>query len=739
MKEPESPKRWVILKVERKEDLLRLEAEDDRGRKRSATAQPGERFVRGERRVLKFHLPAEIEELMTGGPGLEVYVELSPHLREEVHDVEPELSPELAERVKLKEWKGSWLLSWGGEGDAKISLRDVRKKPIEASGGSYDVVMPPPARTKWDDLEEEEEAGAPSRKGSELHPQERRVDVALLSVDKESLKVMPQDSSLRRNGLYRLRVHVGQRQEGSLMTGKVPPLDPLLPASPSGHTLHVVVFEKDFQVITPRVRPLFLPKQGASKPVRFDIRAPDQTGPARLRLKVYHENQLLQSFVLEAEVAEEEELAKSPEPLLHVDLAYTRTARFANLGDFKPRALSIGVNQDADGSHLFQFKVGNAADAVKLSEEILETQMERFRRILERATLDANKGARFPTYPEPGTPPSEEFFQVIRELAEAGHELHRALFGRLNGDLKNRLRAVAASGKGTLQFVRDDPNFVFPWTVIYDFGLPARIAGAEPLPVCLGVDPVDPARRCSHKSGDKVYCINGFWGIRHILEILLARAGELEDEVQVVERPAREAAVCLAFEPGDEFASEMAAKLATELGPAVRVVDEGEDLLDLLWDPERRPALLILLGHLETKTIDGEPEGPRIVLVPNKKWFQSDPVSNREFDDGSWNQPRSVVLLMACGSATTEVSTLNDFMMAVSGAGAGAVVGTECLVFSRLVSRFAREVAMDLWQGTATLGESIQGFRRRLVADGNPLGFVFTATGNADLMLKLQG
>jgi len=569
--------------------------------------------------------------------------------------------------------------------------------------------------------------------------QERRVDIALQSLESVPVRAVVPDQTLRRGGLYRLRVHIGHRAEESLMVGEPPSLDPLLPPTRrrKGHTLHVVVYEKDFSLLTPRVQILELPDLGGSRPVLFDLRSPERLGPARLRIKVYHRNQLLQSFLLEAAVTRLEERVSRPSPALRVSLVYSRTARFTNLGDFKTRALSVGVNQDPDGgSHLFMFKVGKAAEAIDITEEILNEQIGRFRKLLLDATRDSRGQPRFPTSLAPNATPSEEFCQAIRDLADAGGELYDTLLVRMSPELKQRLDQVARSEDQTLQVVRDDPNFVFPWPILYDFGQPEQVVGGPPAPVCLGLAAGKP---CSHGPGDEVYCVRGFWGIRHALEILLARAGVIEDEVTVIERGAREGAVCVIAGTDDEPTRQFVAEMEKTLGTGIKVVGEAEDVLDLLWDEQRRPALLIVLGHLETRPIAGEPLGPRIVLVPKKRWLRAKTVTAREKSRQAWSrQPRSVVLLMACGSAATEVGTLNDFVTSLSSAGAAAVVGTECLVFSRLVTLFSQALTADLWGGKVTLGEAIKNFRRRLVRAGNPLAFVFSAAGNADLVFHLK-
>jgi hypothetical protein len=65
-------------------------------------------------------------------------------------------------------------------------------------------------------------------------------------------------------------------------------------------------------------------------------------------------------------------------------------------------------------------------------------------------------------------------------------------------------------------------------------------------------------------------------------------------------------------------------------------------------------------------------------------------------------------------------------------------VGTETSVFSDLVSLFAKEVTLSLWEKEATLGEAMQSFNRRMIASSNPLAFVFNCFGSADLKLAVS-
>ncbi|NOT58754.1 MAG: hypothetical protein HOP19_00860 [Acidobacteria bacterium] len=575
--------------------------------------------------------------------------------------------------------------------------------------------------------------------------QARRVDVALERLIPEAMTytaVAPK-RRLVKGARYRLRVHIGLPSEDSLMIGETPPLDPLLPEpeGDKGHTLDVVVFEKDFTLLSPRVQNLQLPRLRGSEPVYFELVAP-QRDTAELRIGIYHRNHLLQSFLLEAQVGADEWI-DSPSPQVTVRLNFSRTARFTNLPSLTPRALSIGVNQNpATNEHAFMLKRDSDTLLFPVTEKIIADQQETFRKLLREATTDAQGNPRFPTYPAAGTPPSEEFNQVIRELADLGGALHHALFVRADKKMQKALREIAAITDDIIQIVRHDPNFAYPWPVIYDFQLPTKIAGAPAPPVCLGgVDAAAAAananaQHCSHGPKDKVYCLKGFWGLRHQVEQLLALGDNLEDAVVKVERNPQ-AGICLAVGEKDEHTQKMTDELRNKLGAAVFELKQQEDLLDRLWKPAERPAILVTLGHLETNQIAGEPEGPRIVIQPKQQWLQAQEITNRQIADGDWEQqPNTLILLMACGSAATDIATLNDLSTAFTSTRAAAIVGTECVVFSRLVARFAEEVTLDLWNGMP-LGQAVKQFNRRLTGAGNPLAFVFNYLGAADLQVAL--
>jgi hypothetical protein len=575
--------------------------------------------------------------------------------------------------------------------------------------------------------------------------QKRALDVAVERLDTDPLlETVDTTGRLAAGKRYRLRAHIGNPLPGSVVVDSAP-IDPLLPdpEGKTGQTLEIAVQGKDFTVNQPSVQAVYLPYVGGSDFVYFTVRAPEKSGPAALRIGIYHNNQLLQSYVLKAEVGENE--YGPGQTGVKVELEYSKSTNFTNLDDATHRLLSISANSDSSGTHRIAIKGDERARGeIQLFAGTYGKCMDAFRATLEQATRDPNRPGRGRIYPElkDGESPSEEVAEIFRTLAYQGSELYDAVLRKLelsgSTAMQKALVKVRETSGETIEIVRHDDNFVFPWTVLYDRDLAPPRLGVKP-PVCLGVKA--DSSSCSHSPGENVVCVNGFWGVRHYIEERIG-LGVRPDYDDIV-RPKGYPPVRLIGPSDIDDTGTLETSLTKKLGNngiACGPIDIHE-LVRMMWaDPPERPAVLIVLGHLETKPpkIAGEPDRPRIVLVTDKQWLTRDDVIRAwKANIVRWEQPRTLVLLMACDSAATTVDTINNFVTALDSAGAGAVIGTECTVFSGLAARFARELTTGLAGTPGTkLGESITKFRRALVRSGNPLAFVFHCIGSADVRVR---
>ena len=363
----------------------------------------------------------------------------------------------------------------------------------------------------------------------------RTVDIGLERLDTDVfLSPVEFSHTLQAGARYQLRVHIGNPLPGSLVEGPVPSIDPLLPdpEKVDGHELEIAVQRKEFVLLSDSVQPTFLPRFGGSEPVYFTILAPRESGPASLRICIYYRNQLLQSFLLNAEITISEESRNHH--TTRAVLEYSRTDRFTNLDSLQPRAVSIAANSGLSDTHELFIK-GARVGTVPLSDKAFTDAMDDIRAILLAATVDPNNNSVARAYPpaQEGDAAPANVAEVVRKLADKGHELYKAFFrsARTTSELMQSLGNLRQTSAETIQVVRIHERFVFPWTLLYDFEKPESGTGD----VCLGHirDTNGIAQPCAHGPRDKVYCIHGFWGIRHRVEEFIA-GGQAGDAVKTI-------------------------------------------------------------------------------------------------------------------------------------------------------------------------------------------------------------
>lgn len=588
--------------------------------------------------------------------------------------------------------------------------------------------------------------------------QERRVDVWLERLEQSPL-LLPEGRlripdlatgwvdrrvALRGGARYRLCVHIGHVLPSTLLSEPPPPVGPLLPAleEGDGHHLEVTVYGLDFELEGTRVRPLYLPAFGPSERVAFTVRAPRDVARARLRVAVYHRNHHLQSFLLTARVAEEETARARRQ--LRAELEYSRSARFGNLDRLGSRRLTLGLNQAGDTHSLLVKGDGEAWD-FSVSAGVLEGQVKESRALLAEIARGpkGSKEWRFSTWSRASDRSADarkRFEEAVRRMAGFGKRLHDALFQDADERLDAALEAVADGDDEVVQIVHFSSRFAFPWALLYDRPDPVT-PGAR---VCPGYEAEAPnegaIEPCNHGADDAGggICLRGFWGVRHRLELLLPTDSKRRNTQQHLERPPRPPLICLATGPPDSHRRRLREELRRALGrDEVAQLGTDDDLMTMLWgekdQPAERPAAVVFHAHHGRREILGV-DRSGMVLSARPDFFHDGLVlDRRKRARKAWSQPRSICFLMACGAAALSIDTVTALAPALIKAGALAVAGTEVEVTEALAARFAEEVLHDLFVDGAQLGEASVSFRRKLLAEGNPLGFLFTVYGDAEL------
>lgn len=573
--------------------------------------------------------------------------------------------------------------------------------------------------------------------------EERRVDVGLWRTDPRSLAPLDLTAAepllwltpttcLAARQTYWIRIHIGARDLDSLVGDPPPAIDGALPATEGkeGHRLDVTLESADFDLRGTSVHELFLPRTGQSDWLSIAVRTPSTTGPAVLRITIDFRQHVVQVFELRARVGIEE--VDGDDPVLVVHGVYSRSNQLDNLDDLEPRALRIGL-----GTHHVSIKRHAAQGEASLRTPAVARAVSSFRKLLQEATYSGTSTApvpRFETFPDPTTERSALFAHWLGRLARVGFRLHHGLIQQPSPILRDALHEIADSDDETIQVVRYDVSAVYPWAAVYDFGRPTD---DSPERACPGwrIEGQDLAA-CEHRRGDGVLCGRGFWGVRHAIEELVGvtAGGDPKPRVQSGETGPRLHLVSGIENPAT---ATLETELESDWGTQLRVLRSGDDLLEALFDRAQRPEVWVALGHLE-RVASEIPEAPeeRITELPaSPGYLSSDDITERTFDCGEWGPPRSIVFLMACESLQISPETLSNFAAALLAAGATAVVGAEAVNFSSLSARCARELATALLRGKR-LGRALTDFRRTLLAERNPLGFVFSALGEGDARLR---
>jgi len=590
------------------------------------------------------------------------------------------------------------------------------------------------------------------------HNQERKVDARLFHRTPEGSVVPLSGSEGLKPGMsLRLAIHIGQRADGSLVVGEAPALDPLLPTleDDETHALDIVVFPKDFRLESAATQTVRLSRFGGTTPVEWDLVAPkvlrkpptEETGKedsdvletsdgrgwvrrwrAELRFSVYRNNQLLQSFRLRAVLGNRKPFAGDRRVLIECDFSQTR--RFGRLGEVRPRIISLAVNEDdSGGTHTLMLVKDGKSVALQWTETSMKAHTESVRQTLFGALSTAAKKSAFQFDPttQKLLPPllaANSYENAVRELADSGRALYVHLFLR-NPSARGILKQVRESESQTLQLVRNDPDYAFPWALLYDYAIPEASDGSS-VAVCNG------GATCSCGYNPPGYCVRGFWGVRHIVEQLCQAPPHLDGEPGKIATAPTVPTVSVIPCVTDLFVKGLIAKIH-EIKTPYEIHDPPPGkFLDSTRDKGKRPALVVFIGHMEEVT-KSRRLSPRLVHAGNSLLTLDDIVV--EIDtNGEWDTPRSLILLMACGSAASRVDTGTSLAAALLQLGAVGILGAECTVFTGMASRVAADVTRWLFQGS-TMGDAMRMTVANLAAEGCPLGLAFTYLGSADAVL----
>lgn len=577
------------------------------------------------------------------------------------------------------------------------------------------------------------------------HSQERKVDAKMFVLPEQGVPyAVDPTSALKPDSLVRLSVHVGQRGKDSLIVGEPPALDPLLPPLENElqHQLDFVVYPKDFSLVSANaLQTADLPRFGGTSTISWDLRVPvgslqgDTAPQAELRFSVYFKNQLLQSFRLTAALWTD--LPRQGDTGVKIVCDFSQTQRFGELDTLGDRILSLALNDSANGTHTLMMKEGDKPPVtIEWAETQLVTQTRALRKTLEDAMFKDDR-IRFGFDKDTlevlaGAGGGHDFDVIVRNMASAGNALNTQLILKHAAatQAKAMFRAVLDEKDKTIQVVLLSADYALPWALLYDYDIPSAAPGTL-LPVCRGVNGAGPCD-CDPRSS-KGICLRGFWGFRHIVEQLAPAPPPDRDIPGLIAKARTSPTLGMLRTISDQFVD--ALPTALSLPPVCTLVDYPDSdraLFDIMKEHGGRPSIVLYVGHQS----GGGEQPPDPMLISSKKFpmLRLSHISREVRDGPPWEEPRSLVLLMGCSTATTRVDTGFSLAAALLQLGAIGVVGTECDVATAIASRVARDLVTEL-ASNKTMGAAFKETIWNLAQQGCPVGLAFSYIGPVDARL----
>jgi len=546
---------------------------------------------------------------------------------------------------------------------------------------------------------------------------------------------------------YEVVVSVAQAQSWSLVKEKdarpIPESELQDHYGEEGVPLRVVVSAKGFgpEVIE---HELLLPRPPTgSKLLRIPVRAPKARGRYRIRVALYHDNNLLQSVLLHVQVGPASQRQRGPTVTAEVEFALMDSV--VDPHQLPGRTVNILCNATDDGTHTFQV-VGQALKKTfDFGEGEMRTAVDAARETLNELAADRSSGEQKYRFDEKNVGRPNQFEAGLLKLAESGYALFssivtdqdRAFEGELLAALGNRATIQVASTKSA--------RYVFPWSMVYDHPF---IVGVSKV-VCpqfltdlrTGIElstAVCFKQGCPHRLDKTVVCPSGFWGFKHVLEqpwSVKAAPDPLGPSTIVTELTGGPPSVLLGGLVALSRDLSQAGDHEKEVGDPKLPVGKAWHLL--IKDTKAEILLhLQAAGQLHLPLIyfycHGRRAGKRTWLgIGTGEELVPGDLKASEID---WRGASPLVVINGCHTVDLTPDDLLNFNQVLAWCGAAGVVGTEISIPEVL----ARDFAMDFLVRLANheeVGEALRSYRFSLLQRLNPLGLAYTPYCSASLHL----
>ncbi|MGH9178133.1 MAG: hypothetical protein ACRD0N_06225, partial [Acidimicrobiales bacterium] len=566
---------------------------------------------------------------------------------------------------------------------------------------------------------------------------------------------LARDRTLAKGRRYLFFVEIGAQLTADAIDTAATPL----PDLPAGTVLQVVLFGFDGELapepgadvgellLVGDGRAVVETQPGGAVPgerrLLLPVTTPDRTGVARMRCNLYCRQVLLQSRLVEVQVTDEEQGGAGRGLRSVLDFAVVSELRPEHVEGLQPRALSLMVNDNGNGTHGFRFFAGTEFkhDAT-LTGEALGQALEQVRsalRLSSWATATEPTRADFATlayrYANPGpTTLGEDLITMARSGFIVWDLLIDQLAGSGVSDLIERMRipgVVELANKESL-------DLLVPAACIYDHPLNPEDAALTICPdfvTARGTTPLEGTPcfqgACPSYDDPTVVCPSGFWGFRHQIGYSASLTGGEDDDArdQALAIPAGPAPVFTAgasTDPGLPLREAHLDRVKALAGQWTLATSRTQ-----LFDNFRTsaPSVVYLYGH-------GGRQGRAAFFEVGSG--QDGPIIRASLrGKADWRATRPLVFLNGCHSAALAPDAAFSYATGfLQTAHASAVVGTEIAVFEKLATAFAEDSLRRFVTERQPLGQAVRGARLALLEQGVPLGLVYLAFGPSELHLE---
>jgi CHAT domain-containing protein len=594
-----------------------------------------------------------------------------------------------------------------------------------------------------------------------------------IHLDAPGLPRAPQDRPpLREGQVAHLGLDIGPRDTIASLDD-VPLLEDHFRWTPetAGVWVELAVTGIDCEILGAPVRQLWLPRAAPSDRIYFAIRPRAERplpGAARLRYCLYHENHLVQSWLLAALIDRRDgdaaDLARA------LGATGDRAARLAGLSwasalEYAGTAgLEAVARPRRELSVLANKSLGERRLSIKGTDFFAEVAIldaggpvTAARRGLYAASVEENKDvdSSLWTSAYDGGPDPARLARDLIELAYKGWQLCTTVVP--NETQREALLANLPEG-GRLKFVHLDLGESIPWGLVYDRPFDRKLGAVNGRPVaveaCLaalpGADGTPSKVRCGdapcllHESVRQQRLVDGlddvdprtvacplhFWGFRHIVEVPVVQDSETSaaaPEPDVTGGVGAGPALAVGYDPVLPLVDEHVKGIKA---PSAAMKTVRDDVIDLLGSDAHD--VVYFFCHARRSRDPADDGAPQLLFAANRKGFVE--VTAAELASPAWKR-RPLVFLNGCATGAFDPTLLSPFVKTLMvSRRASAVIGTEIRIFTSLARRVADEFFRRFLTG-APAGESLLAARRALLAEHNPLGLAYTLYGVSELHL----